>query len=382
MPWHSDFLPGQSDFDKERAMMCTAVPLPAQLTVSAIVPAHNDDENLRRCLQSIIDASSGADEVLVVFDGKIKDHASLENEFGVSVIQTHAVRGPARARNIGAKAANGSILLFIDSDVAIQPDSISKVRDIFNSDPGITAVFGSYDDAPDVPSFTSQYRNLLHHYVHQMGREEASTFWTGYGAIRRDEFLKNGGFNEFLYPTPSIEDVELGCRLAREGRKIRLCKDLQVKHLKGWGGLSILKTDLFSRALPWTQMILRDRSLGNDLNLNITNRISVMLVLGLVASMPAIAFWLGAAVVSGIFAASLLVINMPLYVFFGRRRGLLFAIGTIPWHWIHYLCSGLGFMVGFGLYVGQLTHSATVGKLAKFSETDRQHSLLETRQTD
>ena len=54
--------------------------------------------------------------------------------------------------------------------------------------PALTAVMGSYDDTPSEPGLVSQYRNLLHHFVHQVGREKASTFWAGCGAVRRGAF--------------------------------------------------------------------------------------------------------------------------------------------------------------------------------------------------
>ena len=47
--------------------------------------------------------------------------------------------------------------------------------------------FGSYDDTPTDRGFVSRYKNLLHHYVHQTARREASTFWTGLGAVRGGE---------------------------------------------------------------------------------------------------------------------------------------------------------------------------------------------------
>lgn len=67
-----------------------------------------------------------------------------------------------------------------------------------------------------------------------------------------------GGFDE-SYRKPSIEDIELGYRLKQAGLKIRLCKALQVKHLKRWEVVSLLRADFFYRALPWTELILRDR---------------------------------------------------------------------------------------------------------------------------
>jgi hypothetical protein len=70
-------------------------------------------------------------------------------------------------------------------------------------------------------------------------------------------FLSLGGFDERI-PRPAMEDVEFGYRLQRAGHRIRLAKDLQVKHLKAWDARSLLLTDLFARAVPWTELILRD----------------------------------------------------------------------------------------------------------------------------
>jgi cellulose synthase/poly-beta-1,6-N-acetylglucosamine synthase-like glycosyltransferase len=81
------------------------------------------------------------------------------------------------------------VLFFVDADVMVSPDAIERVLGYFHREPEIDALFGSYDDQPAEPNFLSQYRNLLHHYVHQCGREEASTFWGACGAIRRDVFL-------------------------------------------------------------------------------------------------------------------------------------------------------------------------------------------------
>ena len=67
---------------------------------------------------------------------------------------------------------------------------------------------------------------------------------------------------------------------------IRLVKALQVKHLKRWDALWLIKTDFFQRALPWTELILRDRNFVNDLNLQTESRLSVALIYALVATLP------------------------------------------------------------------------------------------------
>jgi hypothetical protein len=51
-----------------------------------------------------------------------------------------------------------------------------------------------------------------------------------------------------------------------------------VKHLKSWSFLGLVRTDVLDRGIPWTELILRDRRLPNDLNLQTHYRLSVALV--------------------------------------------------------------------------------------------------------
>lgn len=325
------------------------MPLPEQLRVSVIIPVHNGGDSFRRCLSSLAKTVPPPSEIIVVADGDTDGSWLLAKEFNTKVLRINTRGGPAQARNLGAKAAQGDILFFVDADVVVYPNTISQVASTFSREPDLAALIGSYDDAPGATNFLSQYRNLLHHYVHQTGCEEASTFWGACGAIRRQVFLAIGGFDE-SYRQPSIEDIELGYRLKQAGYRIRLCKDLQVKHLKRWEMGSLLKADFFYRALPWTELILRDRQLINDLNLQVSSRVSVMLVFGLLGALVAAWWWSGFLIVAAVLSLSLLVINAPVYRFFMRQRGLVFAFQVIPWHWLYYFYSGLAFSIGTARY--------------------------------
>jgi GT2 family glycosyltransferase len=285
------------------------------------------------------------DEVIVVADGDTDGSSRLAKEFGARVLRFPARGGPARARNAGARAARGDILFFVDADVAVHPDTIDQVVAVFRREPHLAAVFGSYDDAPAEAGFLSQYKNLLHHYVHQTASADASTFWGACGAIRRDLFLTLGGFDE-RYREPCIEDIELGYRLKQSGHKIKLCKGLQVKHLKRWTAASLLKADFLRRALPWTELILRDGQLNNDLNTDNASRISVMSVYGLLGASLGAVWWSGFLIAACVLGLVLLVLNAHVYRFFWRKRGPWFAAQTIPWHWFYYFYSGLAFAIG------------------------------------
>lgn len=323
--------------------------LPSELTISVIIPVHNGGSNFRRCLSSLAEAMPLPDEIIVVVDGDTDGSSHLAETFASRVLIIPTSSGPARARNLGARSAQGDILFFVDADVTVPSDLIGRIVAHFGADPDLAALFGSYDDEPSETNFLSQYKNLFHHYVHQMANEEASTFWGACGAIRRHVFLELGGFDG-SYRHPSIEDIELGYRLKQSGYRIHLFKMLQVKHLKRWGVLSLLKTDFLRRALPWTQLILRDRHMINDLNLGISSRMSVMLIYGLIAALAGAWWWPGLLALGGVLLLSLFVANIPLYRFFERKRGVGFTLKAIAWHWVYYFYGGLAFAIGLGCY--------------------------------
>lgn len=311
--------------------------------VSVIVPVGTADHNFQQCLRSLAETSPPPREIIIVADGLPQSNWPLVANLDAQVLRTPTKIGPAKARNLGARTGHSAILFFVDSDVAVPPDAIAQVAAALDSQPGVAAVFGSYDDEPPVANFLSQYKNLFHHFVHQTSREEASTFWAGCGAIQREVFWRVGGFSE-RFTSPSIEDIELGYRLKKAGYRVRLLKTLQVKHLKRWDFISLLVSDFFQRALPWSKLVIRDRSLFiDDLNLRLTSRASVILAYGLIAGLLGGAFWpllLGLAPVSAI---GLLLLNLPLFRFFMQKRGLVFALSSLPWQWLYYFYSGLAF---------------------------------------
>jgi len=326
------------------------LPLRTEQSISIVIPVYNGGESFRRCLSTLAQLVSLFTEIIIVVDGKDNGSWRLAQEFGAKVLKLTSNAGPARARNLGARAATGDILFFMDADVAICSEAISQVMIAFSREADLAALIGSYDDAPSESNFLSQYKNLFHHYTHQTGGEEAFTFWGACGVIRREVFFSVGGFDE-SYRRPCIEDIELGYRLKRAGYKIRLCKDLQVKHLKRWGAVSLLKAEFFDRALPWTQLIWRDQKLHNDLNLGLSSRLSVILVYSLLGAFIGAWWWTGFLAVAVVLSLLLLTINAPVYRFFLDKRGFWFALCVIPWHWFYYLYGGLAFAIGTVQYL-------------------------------
>ena len=242
----------------------------------------------------------------MVDDASTDDSAEVAASFGCRVIRLSTNQGPSIARNQAAREARADILFFIDADVCIPPDMLQRVWNRFAEDPQLDALIGSYDDQPSHPDFLSQYKNLFHHYVHQTSCTTASTFWTGCGAIRREVFAQYNGFSE-EYNGPAVEDIELGYRMRADGRKMLLDKRLQVKHLKAWTFWRLIRTDILDRGIPWTELILRNARLPDDLNVQVSQRISIVLMYLLLLSVLALAIHF-----QGVFVVPLLCVTFLL----------------------------------------------------------------------
>lgn len=317
-------------------------------TVSVVVPVHNGGPAFALCLEHLLAARPAPDEIIVVDDGSTDGSDRVASRPGITLLRTGRRQGPAAARNFGACAARGDLLFFVDADVLVPSSVLDVILPCFSGP--TDAVIGSYDDRPAAPNFLSQYKNLLHHYVHQNAAEEGFTFWSGCGVIRRHLFQWHGGFDE-RYGQPSIEDIELGYRLRAAEHRTRVCKQLQVKHCKRWNPVSLFRTDFFGRALPWTALILQTGRMHNDLNISRINRLRIALACLLLPLVAAAGWWPPALAGVGCLIPALLVLDFPLLRFFYKKRGLLFAVQTVPWHWFSHVYSGAAFATGLARYL-------------------------------
>jgi GT2 family glycosyltransferase len=312
------------------------------ITLSIIVPVYDGAATLEACLAALRREMLAGDELIVIDDASTDASGAIAAAAGADVVRLPANRGQAAGRNVGASKAQGEVLFFVDADVVVHPGAAARVRATFAARPEIAAVFGSYDDAPPAPGTVAAYRNLLHHWVHQQGSADAFSFWAGCGAVRRVVFAAVGGFDERPWRR-AIEDIELGYRLRASGHRILLDHGLLSTHLKRWTLRSMLWTDVALRAVPWTRLMREMPSAGGDLNLTLAQRASVALV-GLGLATLLLAPWRPWLASLGVTAlATVAFLNRDFYAFLARRRGLGFALASIPLHLLYFVCSGLGY---------------------------------------
>ncbi len=321
---------------------------PESILLSIVMPTVSWTGCFEPCVRAVIEHSAarggGEAEILVVFDGVGGQPPRWLTDAGVKVVETGVRRGPAHARNLGAAEATGNVLLFLDADVEVAPDALGRIWDAFATSPDLVALFGSYDDAPACSGVVSQFRNLLHHHTHTSHPGRAASFWSGCGAIRSAAFVDLGGFDD-AFRHPSVEDIELGLRVQAAGGRIVLDPTIQCKHHKSWSLRSMVMTDIFQRAVPWTQLILESHDLPATLNLDWGNRLCGAAALFSAALLPVgivtRTWWPLLAVPVVLLAMAWM--HLDFYQLCRRRRGVAFALAAFALHWLFYLYSTLTF---------------------------------------
>lgn len=320
--------------------------------LSVIIPGHNTEETLRECLLALSNQNLAREmyEIIYVDDSSSDKSLEVAEPFVNETLKLTG--GPVlsgAARNAAARIARGDILVFIDADVVVSRDTLSKLSDALESNSEFVAVFGSYDDSPGASGTVSQYRNLLHHHVHQTGEAEASTFWSGCGAIRKTIFLQLGGFPHGVY----LEDIELGKSIRMLGMRIRLDSEIQVKHLKRWSFWGMLYTDLFRRGIPWMRQLLYKPQVHSEighLNLKVSGITSVVLswlsISGLLFSFLHTGF-----LFFGLFFLLLLfLLNYSTLKFFYYSRGGIFLLKILPLYFLYHFMNGVAVILALGEY--------------------------------
>ena len=197
--------------------------------ISVIVPVYNAEDTLGECLAALQSQSLASHryEVIVVDDGSADRTVEVARIHKVRLVcQSHA--GPAAARNLGAQAAQGEIMLFTDADCEPARDWVERMVESFR-DPEVMGAKGVYRTRQK--ELVARFVQLEYeHKYARMSRQEHIDFVDTYSAAyRRDVFLANGGF-DVAFLTASVEDQEFSFRLARKGYRLVFVPQAIVYH--------------------------------------------------------------------------------------------------------------------------------------------------------
>ncbi|MGH7895044.1 MAG: glycosyltransferase family 2 protein [Candidatus Binatia bacterium] len=319
--------------------------------VSVVIPVYNGEATLKECLTRLYESRFRDFEGIVVDDGSTDQSPAIASTFPVRIVPTAGRVGPAAARNLGARMATGEVLFFIDSDVMVRPETLPLLAESFEAG-DVDGLCGVQAAQMRYTNLASQYKNLWMRWTYLRQTGDVPLFYTTAAAIRREAFLRVGGFDQG-YATPNVEDTAFGQKLARLGVRVRVHPDLEVEHVKEYSLLSMLRTD-FMRAVSLTRLKLRHPS---DLAQNNTSVPSsyvasvplagatlIVLLLGLAFGLP------GASAFGGAGATGVMGLNWEFLTAIRRSDGWARMLAAVPVLWLELLVVGAGTVAGLATY--------------------------------
>ncbi|MDP3888555.1 MAG: glycosyltransferase family A protein, partial [bacterium] len=224
--------------------------------LSIIIPAYKAEKSLPLLLDSIFATSGFSDfEILVMDDHSPDGTREIAQAYGSKIRYVSLKRngGPAKARNEGARIAKGKILLFLDSDVVCFSDTVARVGKAFLNDPDLTALTGVWVRPKKTSRFFANYK-ALRDWSYWINERQVKGYYylfsTRIAAVKRDVFLRLGGFNE-AYKGADIEDIEFTYRIASR-YAVLFDEKIRVKHeFEDFGPVA---KKYFRRSFFWSQL--------------------------------------------------------------------------------------------------------------------------------
>lgn len=304
-----------------------AAPARANPLVSVVVPAHQASATLGRALTALeaSDLSRHDWELIVVDDASSDDTALIAARHADAVIRLpDSPRGPAYARNRGVELARAPLVLFLDADVLVRPDTLRRMLAAFDRDATLGLLSAVLDPAHAAPGMVSRYRNLRRHAEQRRELKATEALWGGCCVARRELLVAAGHFDEWHFAGPQHEVRELGRRIVQTGARIEVDPEITAVHLKQFTLRSLLLGELWRRRVTHVRLAPQTQRLHLREALLL---IAFALVVAAVVTTRRSWALAGAGALAGA-----LVLDAPLLYSMLRRGGVIFTVSSFPLH--------------------------------------------------
>ncbi|MFH1240352.1 MAG: glycosyltransferase [Candidatus Diapherotrites archaeon] len=315
------------------------------MNASVIIPVFNGEQTIKPCIESLINQTFGESyEIIVVDDGSTDETKDVVKSFDSKITYLFQKnKGPAIARNAGAKNAKFEILVFIDADCIAEKNWLNEmVRPFKNKE--IVGVQGRYKTMQK--SLTARFVQIeIEERYEKMKKHENIDFIGSYSAAYRKEiFIGTGGFDE-SFPIASGEDPELAYKLAKKGEKLVFNENAVVYHKHPESLLKYLQIKFFRaywRVLLYSRhkdKIINDSYTPQALKFQII--FTTLTLLSLVGwGLKILPLWL-----FGTFLGVLGLSFMP-FILFTASKDLTMVAPIIPVLFTRNIVFGLGLILG------------------------------------
>ena len=214
------------------------------MLVSVVIPAHQSNDYLKKCLKSINSQNYSNYEVIVVSDNSKEVEDYVKQEYShFKILNTHYEgHGVAKARNLGADSAKGELLIFIDSDCLAPSNLIQTYVENYMENCLMIGGIERWDDKAE-NLLEGDLRDIFHILNENSSKDNLNKWWfediswsishtlnfkSGNCAVDRNSFLEGFRFNEELL---GFEDLYYAIEHYSLYERIKYI-DTFVKHLQ------------------------------------------------------------------------------------------------------------------------------------------------------
>lgn len=190
-----------------------------KIAISVVIPMHDCSTTINDTLKSILSSVRKPDEIICVDDAsqdntlEVVRAFSKSCEVAIGIVALERTKGPAHARNRGAQKASSAYLLFLDSDVTLQPDTLTVLATRLQSSQGRGAAVALYHERNLAGGILSDFTTFYSAYNYSFRRSPSRSHFSSQCAlVCREDFFAVGGFDE-SFRAATVEDIELGWRM-------------------------------------------------------------------------------------------------------------------------------------------------------------------------
>jgi glycosyltransferase involved in cell wall biosynthesis len=311
-----------------------------QMNFSVIVPAYNASRTIHSCLEEIFNSDFKGFEVIVIDDASNDSTVDIAKKFPCRIVETKKRLGTHNIRNMAKNESHYDTLVYIDSDILIKPDTLSKIEHSFREEPDLAAVVGVLSKEHPNNDYFSQYKNLYMHYILNKCPRFVDFIYGAIYAIKKRYFQECWSLGRFG------EDTDLGMRLCRKNLRILLNKDIEVVHLKEYSFISFLRND-FIIPYYWAKIFIRQRGWVTLLKKKRFSHAHASQIVSIVLAGLTLPLLFVSPLISTVLVILFLFVNSGFFTFLYRQRGAFFVFQAVFLTWLDMLVMLCGIICGF-----------------------------------
>jgi cellulose synthase/poly-beta-1,6-N-acetylglucosamine synthase-like glycosyltransferase len=186
--------------------------------VSVIIPTYCEEDTIEGCLKSVVNQEFDSGIESIVVDSHSPDETRRVAKRSANKVLDLHVRGVGRARNAGARVAEGQILLFLDADTYLEKNFVSEMYRAF-MDPKVVCVSGILKNLELLKPLDRLFAVSHYGFTNKLATVTAHLGFPLFPSVccgaRKSVFLKVGGFREDI---ACAEDITFSREMGRVGK--------------------------------------------------------------------------------------------------------------------------------------------------------------------